>query len=998
MNVKIIELYIYGYGQLENLHINQLSDFQVFYGENEAGKSTIMAFIHGILFGFPTKQQSSELRYEPKHNSKYGGKIRIYHEKHGFAVIERIKGKSTGDVQVTLDNGTVGGEELLKELLANFDKNLFQAIFSFNLHGLQNIHQMRGEEIGKFLFSAGTLGTERLSQTEAFLQKELDSRFKPSGKKPVINEKLQALHEINNDLKKAAAKNEEYQTLMERKQRIQQEIAEINKGLLEIQEKIEKLNEWKRIEDFVKEEIWAKNEVAEIGEIQFPARGIERIEQLKQLLYPYRAQITSISERIEKLKNEIVAIQPNQSLLENESEMVTFLDQLPLHEQLKLEKQQCEAKRLDLEEKLAVFNERLHLPLSEDDILSINTNIYMKNEVEVVSLKGKKLEERKQELEASFQEEKTALELLEKDVRLAKEHVLPDLQREKLVEQLNNGDQKSIENELTTITEKIDFYQQANEQTKRSRQQKKLQLFTFELFLLGFALYGVITKQWFLIFLGLAGGFLLGIFMTRNKSQSNQKDTHQVLQQLKEREKLLNEKLQSATYVNFTVLKEKLTLDNQRKEQLQVVKLKLEQQQFQYEKVISKFEAWEADAASHKEKVFTMANQLKVPEYIAATHLSEAFQLIEQYKVAGREKRKIQERLEQIEQEQKRIENGLMVFAKRYLPENHLDLYKTSYLLRNILKEEHEKKIISQEKLAKLADFQADLQQKVREQEQVQVELNRLLTEAQTSNEQQFYEKGAMAEKLTKQKERLADIQKQLQFTNLTEPEQKSFLQIQNGEEMMENCHNQAIILQEKLKMLQEEQASIKYEIQVLEEGGVYSEILHRFKQKKFEVEEAAKEWSVYCIAQDILLKTVEKYKNIHLPRMLAKAEEYLFFLTDEKYHKIHLQKSGTGFLIEKTDYTIFEANELSQATMEQVYVSIRLALATTLYEKYCLPIIIDDSFVNFDANRTQKVIELLKGLTSNQILFFTCHHHLLENFAEKEILFLNKGAVQIHS
>ena len=40
------------------LKLRTLTDFQVFYGENEAGKSTIMAFIHGILFGFPTKQQS----------------------------------------------------------------------------------------------------------------------------------------------------------------------------------------------------------------------------------------------------------------------------------------------------------------------------------------------------------------------------------------------------------------------------------------------------------------------------------------------------------------------------------------------------------------------------------------------------------------------------------------------------------------------------------------------------------------------------------------------------------------------------------------------------------------------------------------------------------------------------------------------------------------------------------------------------------------------------
>jgi uncharacterized protein YhaN len=201
--------------------------------------------------------------------------------------------------------------------------------------------------------------------------------------------------------------------------------------------------------------------------------------------------------------------------------------------------------------------------------------------------------------------------------------------------------------------------------------------------------------------------------------------------------------------------------------------------------------------------------------------------------------------------------------------------------------------------------------------------------------------------------------------------------------------------LQFRLKDLQEKQASIKYEIQVLEEGGTYAELLHQFKQKKYELDEAAKEWAVFSMAQTILMQTIEKYKNVHLPRMLSKAEEYLLFLTDGNYTKILLHQSGPGFLIERKDGTIFEAYELSQATTEQVYVSIRIALATTLYEKFHLPIVIDDSFVNFDAKRTQKIIMLLHQLKQNQILFFTCHQHLLELFNKDELLYLNNGATR---
>ncbi len=63
--MKIVEINIYGYGKFENVLFTDLHSTQVFFGENEAGKSTIMSFIHSILFGFPTKLHS-ELRYEPK--------------------------------------------------------------------------------------------------------------------------------------------------------------------------------------------------------------------------------------------------------------------------------------------------------------------------------------------------------------------------------------------------------------------------------------------------------------------------------------------------------------------------------------------------------------------------------------------------------------------------------------------------------------------------------------------------------------------------------------------------------------------------------------------------------------------------------------------------------------------------------------------------------------------------------------------------------------------
>ncbi|MDU1530096.1 MAG: AAA family ATPase, partial [Staphylococcus warneri] len=52
MIIKSLE--IYGYGQFVQRNIEFNQSFTEIFGENEAGKSTIQAFIHSILFGFPT--------------------------------------------------------------------------------------------------------------------------------------------------------------------------------------------------------------------------------------------------------------------------------------------------------------------------------------------------------------------------------------------------------------------------------------------------------------------------------------------------------------------------------------------------------------------------------------------------------------------------------------------------------------------------------------------------------------------------------------------------------------------------------------------------------------------------------------------------------------------------------------------------------------------------------------------------------------------------------
>ena len=186
MTMHIQKLVIYGFGQHEDLTIELKNGINVFFGWNEAGKTTIQQFMLSILFGFPLRNQGL-LRYEPKGGGRHGGQVHIKHPEFGSVVIERIKGKSAGDVTVFFEDGTRGEEDALKKVLYRYDRSSFESIFSFSIHQLQNFDKMTEEELSRTLLASGTTGVDAITKLEQRATKEMNTLFKKSGKNPEMN-------------------------------------------------------------------------------------------------------------------------------------------------------------------------------------------------------------------------------------------------------------------------------------------------------------------------------------------------------------------------------------------------------------------------------------------------------------------------------------------------------------------------------------------------------------------------------------------------------------------------------------------------------------------------------------------------------------------------------------------------------------------------------------------------------------------------------------------
>src|SRR5699024_6768751 len=75
-----------------------------------------------------------------------------------------------------------------------------------------------------------------------------------------------------------------------------------------------------------------------------------------------------------------------------------------------------------------------------------------------------------------------------------------------------------------------------------------------------------------------------------------------------------------------------------------------------------------------------------------------------------------------------------------------------------------------------------------------------------------------------------------------------------------------------------------------------------------------------------------------------------------------------------------FSPIELSKGTRDQLYIAIRLAMGQHTQEKMPFPFIFDDSFVHFDANRTERMIQLMLRVSmEQQVIVFTCKNEIEE-------------------
>lgn len=948
--LTIQKIHIYGFGKHENITILLQDGVTIFYGMNEAGKTTIQQFILQMLFGFPTKQQSQR-KYEPKTSPKFGGQLTLLHPTYGQCTIERVKGKATGDVTVYMEDGTKGHDELLAKLLYGYSRASFEAIFSFSLHELQGIEKMSEDELTHLLLASGTTGIHQLSTLEKKLDKEAGELFKKSGKLPLINQKIEHLKQLEKTIKKEQATIHTFEDKSIKLQQLEHKLQHLYKRQKALQQEWQQLTIMKQALPLLQQQEALQQSLKSYTHIQFPTEGIRRYEQIKDRLTHETLQLKQLEEQCHTLQNKLQSTADEQAI----EEMARLLHKEATWNQLLVKEQNYKdelfviAQDIEAQFRLLGVQDKEAQAIVLEGTVSLQQEEQFQRQLTVISTAEEELKFYLQSLEQIHEEldsiarQKKRLE--QESLTAEEEHILAQWpQRKRRLEQLRHV------------------------KSQRSKP-KQPTLFIFLVLAISIVavLYGVLEKNWAVFAIGaiLSVLFLLFLKQAKQVDDGPQEHNHQLLKELEREEQIVQE-----------LLMKKQRLEDR-------LALAIEQQrdkEHQYAQLEHKIQQAEQLSAEANQLLQNFLKRFRLEGNIPRKLLPELFMRIRAVQELEVKRTSIVKLLQALQKDKDELYEILLQVLQKEYSEQEIFMQLRSFYLAS--QQAQQQLLQTKEQLALLVAKMQEVQSLVLNYE---LEIEQLLTSANVASENAFYEAFAQFQQQQKLQSELQTIEQQL--ASLDIPEHKSRLAIEQLHSNIQALEEERKALQAEIDCCLEERATLQIEKEQLLNDEKYGLLLQHFEQEKALLQQLLAQWATKKALATAIHETLFRLREEKLPHVMAQVNAIFHSLTGGRYDKLFIHEEGY-FEAQSQSGLRYHVAELSQATKEQVYIALRMALAKTLATSAPFPFIMDDPFVHFDRNRTHKMVQLMKEVGyERQILYFTCHEGMLEFWQKEQIV-----------
>ncbi|MFC7062648.1 ATP-binding protein [Halobacillus seohaensis] len=952
--MKILSFHIYGFGKWKDYSLSLAEQpMNIIIGNNEAGKSTIQQFILFILFGLPPKKREF---FQPKTGGTVGGRLVLETKDYGEVVVERIHDRNQAEAVCWLANGEKYEETFLRKLLGGLSRSVYQSIYSFNAEDLNDLQQLTGQELGEVLLNIGLTGSDQIYQTEKFLEKELEQQFKPKGKKPKLNQELQSLDKLSTQRSEVEKNVGDYQKVVEK-------INQLNQDSVELDELMEKkrlmyysYSQIKKAIPIVQEYHHVKNKDNFDFSFSFPMNAREEMRQFQEKILPLESEQRSIEEaRREKSEHLSLIKQEQQSF--SEEDIHEILNHQPTYEQSSLEyqrlKKQLEHTGRELKSELS----NLDIPIDEDSLMDYDFPFYL------------------EETWRSLNEEIRQLNQ-EESQRIDEENILKQ-QYQQTERQISDLEKQTIgDDEASENSELIDRYIHSNND---SHQQKEVPNYwnkpylIITLVVMAGMLLSILTSNIFPVSLAIFTSIgVISYFYSKSPSY-------------KQGEAPISDNQRTITKEMYTKARQLLQQYEQAKGELAYLreyKKELDQKDsriMQQKKKINESKKRLDEIVQEQYRLYPFLKAIKV------VHWEKLYHLLKQLKDKQRVVQSNRDEMDTLEKRMVEIENLIVRFFDKQDWKNTEELTNDKFLKISDFYHRQSKLQEEQGHLNQELSILNDQKERVKEKVQpVQMMKDQLLQSVEATDVEQFYSKLDRHEEIKERQKQESTLKSQIHMM-LSKKEQEMFnvwSVSPNESEISFQLEKQEQDIQQvnlEQKDLQQERANYSHKKDQLESSDHLSSLNHQYELDRAQFNEQAKEWATYKIALDVLEKTKEIYQNNYLPHVLEVAKQYFRKITLGKYVNLYLDPLHQKIMVKDCNEYHYTTEELSRGTADQLYISLRLALAKTLSSDFAVPFLVDDAFVHFDEARLSIMLEIFNELSSsNQILLFTWRKDLL--------------------
>ncbi|MGM0424034.1 MAG: AAA family ATPase, partial [Thermodesulfobacteriota bacterium] len=423
--MHITDLYIRGYGIFQDCWVQDISPgLNIFLGDNEAGKSTCLAFIRDVLFGAPDGR-SKERSYPPLRGGRWGGSLGLAGSEWQRLLLKRGPGSRGGTLSITSPEGESLGPEVLNRLLAGTTREVFRNVYAFSLSELQTLETLSSERIKDAIYSAGLgAGLSSLPQVLKELENRRDKLFKTKGQNQSINQLLTRTETVRKEIRQAQGDIQAFDQVVQELQGLSQERESLKQSISSWQGRLSLLNSllsrWEEWSEYQR----LCQELQGLPLVEhFPANGLHRYQYLQDRLEHLQEQKQGLEQELQGLENKLLGLQPKQELLDLEQEIQAWAEDkgrlVQDQEEIPALEQRIQARQEELQATLR----KLGSDWDQARIQALDTSLLLKKQLESHATSLQELESQKdqaaRELQSRGQElsrAMAALEQAEKDL------------------------------------------------------------------------------------------------------------------------------------------------------------------------------------------------------------------------------------------------------------------------------------------------------------------------------------------------------------------------------------------------------------------------------------------------------------------------------------------------------------------------------------------------------------------------------------------------------